>query len=55
MKVIEEAILLVGGLGTRLRSIVKDIPKPLADVRGKPFLWHLINKLVQEDVKKIIL
>ncbi len=52
---VEEAIVLVGGLGTRLRSMVKDIPKPLADVRGKPFLWHLIKKLLQEDVKKIIL
>ena len=52
---IEEAIVLVGGLGTRLRSVVKDIPKPLADVRGKPFLWYLIKKLLQEDVKRITL
>ena len=52
---IEEAIVLVGGLGTRLRSVVKDIPKPLTDVRGKPFLWYLIKKLLQEDVKRITL
>ncbi|MER3446960.1 MAG: D-glycero-D-manno-heptose 1-phosphate guanosyltransferase [Candidatus Dadabacteria bacterium] len=51
---IEEAIILVGGLGTRLGSIVKDIPKPLANVGGKPFLWHLVNKLLKEDIKRII-
>jgi D-glycero-alpha-D-manno-heptose 1-phosphate guanylyltransferase len=50
-----EAIVLVGGLGTRLRSVVKGVPKPLADVRGKPFLWHLIKKLLHEDVKRVIL
>ena len=55
MNVIEEAIILVGGLGTRLRSVIKDIPKPLADVGGKPFLWHIINKLLKEDVKSVIL
>jgi D-glycero-alpha-D-manno-heptose 1-phosphate guanylyltransferase len=55
LDVIEEAIILVGGLGTRLRSVVKDVPKPLADVTGKPFLWHLINKLLREDVKRVIL
>jgi D-glycero-alpha-D-manno-heptose 1-phosphate guanylyltransferase len=55
LNVIEEATILVGGLGTRLRSVVKDIPKPLADVGGKPFLWYLIKKLLQEDVKRIVL
>lgn len=52
---IEEAVILVGGLGTRLRSVVKDVPKPLADVKGKPFLWHLTNELLKEDVKRVIL
>jgi D-glycero-alpha-D-manno-heptose 1-phosphate guanylyltransferase len=53
--VIEEAVILVGGLGTRLRSVLKDVPKPLADIKGKPFLWHLINKLLKEDVNRVIL
>lgn len=52
---IEEAIILVGGLGTRLRSVVRDIPKPLADVGRKPFLWYLVNRLLKEDVKRVIL
>ena len=34
----EEAIVLVGGLGTRLRDVVPDLPKPLAPVAGRPFL-----------------
>lgn len=55
MNVIEEAMVLVGGLGTRLKSVVKDVPKPLADVGGKPFLWHLVNNLLREDVKRVIL
>ena len=32
-----QAIILAGGLGTRLRSVVSDRPKPMALVEGKPF------------------
>jgi len=31
------AIILAGGFGTRLQSVVKDVPKPMADINGKPF------------------
>ena len=34
----EEAIVLVGGLGTRQREAVPDLPKPLAPVAGRPFV-----------------
>ena len=34
----DEAIVLAGGFGTRLRGIVDDVPKPLAPVAGRPFL-----------------
>ena len=40
-----QALLLAGGLGTRLRSVVSDRPKPMADVCGKPFLEYLIQEL----------
>lgn len=33
-----QAVLLAGGLGTRLKSVVNDRPKPMADVCGKPFM-----------------
>lgn len=52
---IKEAIILVGGLGKRLQPVVKDIPKPLADVGGKPFLWYILQKLLQENMERIIL
>lgn len=52
---INEAIILIGGLGKRLQSVVKDIPKPLADVGGKPFLWYVLQKLLQENIERIIL
>ena len=38
-----DAIILCGGRGTRLAGVVKDVPKPLAPVLGKPFLDHLLG------------
>src|SRR3989344_956358 len=40
-----DAIILAGGLGTRLRSVVSDVPKPLAPVNGRPFLDALLECL----------
>ena len=51
----EEAIVLVGGLGTRLREVVPDLPKPLAPVAGRPFLAHLLDQLVAGGLRRIIL
>lgn len=50
-----EAIILAGGLGTRLRSVVSDVPKPMAPVAGKPFLDYLIRYLIKQGVSRIIL
>jgi D-glycero-alpha-D-manno-heptose 1-phosphate guanylyltransferase len=50
-----EAIILAGGLGTRLRSLVSDIPKSMALVNGKPFLEYLLNYLSGQGVVKAIL
>ncbi|OGW31447.1 MAG: hypothetical protein A3J81_02870 [Nitrospirae bacterium RIFOXYB2_FULL_43_5] len=50
-----EAIILAGGAGTRLRSLVKDVPKPMADINGKPFICYLLDYLAAYDVKKILL
>ena len=49
-----EAILLCGGLGTRLRSVVSDRPKPMADIAGKPFLHYLVKMLSESGVKHLI-
>jgi D-glycero-alpha-D-manno-heptose 1-phosphate guanylyltransferase len=49
-----EAIILAGGLGTRLRSVVNDLPKCMAPVAGKPFLHYVIQHLLQQGVDQFI-
>lgn len=51
----EEAIVLVGGLGTRLRDVVPDLPKPLAPVSGRPFLTYLLDQLAEYGIRRTIL
>src|SRR6266404_5497026 len=51
---IKEAIILAGGLGTRLREIVPDLPKCMAPVAGQPFLKHVIRYLLSQGVEKYI-
>lgn len=50
-----EAIILAGGLGTRLREVVKEIPKPMAPVNKKPFLEYIIKYLKAQGIKKVVL
>src|SRR3954466_10575209 len=52
--ILTEAIILAGGLGTRLRSAVPDLPKCMAPVNGKPFLAYVINYLMREGVNHFI-
>jgi D-glycero-alpha-D-manno-heptose 1-phosphate guanylyltransferase len=49
------AILLAGGLGTRLRSVVSDGPKVLATVAGKPFLFHLLDQVHRAGIDRAII
>ena len=50
-----KAVILSGGLGTRLRTIVADRPKPMAEVQGKPFLEHLIGRLREQGLCELVL
>ena len=50
-----EAIILAGGLGTRLQNVVKDLPKPMADINGQPFLKYLLDYLSGYQIERIIL
>lgn len=52
---ISEAIILAGGLGTRLQGVVSDVPKPMAPVAGKPFLTYLLNYLSAFKITKVVL
>jgi len=51
----EEAIVLVGGLGTRLRAVVSDVPKPLAPVAGRPFLAWVLDHLAGNGIRRVVL
>lgn len=52
---IEEAIILAGGLGTRLRSKVAELPKSMAPINGLPFLSYQLNYLKQFEIKTVYL
>ncbi len=49
------AVILAGGLGTRLRPVVSDRPKAMAPVAGKPFLIHQLEWLYANSVRSVIL
>lgn len=50
-----EAIILAGGFGTRLKSIIKNCPKPMAPINGRPFLEILLKSLHEKGFERIIL
>lgn len=50
-----KAIILAGGLGTRLKHLVPDLPKPMAPVCGKPFLVYILDLLAKNGFSSVIL
>ena len=48
------AIILAGGFGTRLKNKIKDIPKPMISINGKPFLDYVFNQLIRNDITTVI-
>ena len=50
-----EAVVLAGGLGTRLRTAVSDVPKPMAPVQGRPFLERLLDYWIGQGVSRAVL
>lgn len=51
----DEILILAGGFGTRLRSEVPDLPKPLAPVAGRPFLAYLLDRYAAAGMRRAIL
>jgi D-glycero-alpha-D-manno-heptose 1-phosphate guanylyltransferase len=50
----KEAIILAGGLGTRLKSVISDLPKCMAPIAGKPFLHWVIAYFEKQGIEKFI-
>lgn len=50
-----KAIILAGGFGTRLQSIISDLPKPMAPIAGQPFLAYLLQYLARQGFEEVIL
>lgn len=48
------AVILAGGLGTRLQPVVGDRPKGLATVAGRPFLAHLLGQLASQGIRRVV-
>ena len=49
-----EAIVLAGGLGTRLRAVVPNLPKPMAPISGRPFLEILLGTLAEKGFDRVV-
>ncbi len=50
-----QAIILAGGFGTRLQKTVKNIPKPMAPIEKKPFLFYLLSYLKSQCFTDIVI
>jgi NDP-sugar pyrophosphorylase family protein len=50
-----DAVILAGGLGTRLQGTVSDRPKPLAAIQGRPFLDLLVDDLMHQGLRRFVL
>ncbi len=50
-----EAILLAGGKGTRLGGLTRHTPKPMLPVAGRPFLEYVLDYLMSEGIKRVVL
>lgn len=49
------AVILAGGLGTRLRSTVPDLPKPMAPIAGRPFLEYQLDYWIAQGIRRFVL
>ena len=50
-----QVVILAGGLGTRLRPLTEKCPKPLVDVKGKPYLHWQLEYLKQQGFKRVLI
>jgi len=50
-----KAIILAGGLGTRLSEVTGSIPKPMVEIGGKPMLWHIMNIYAYHGITEFVI
>ncbi|MDP3207943.1 MAG: NTP transferase domain-containing protein, partial [Rhodoglobus sp.] len=50
-----KAVLLAGGLGTRMREETEFRPKPMVEVGGRPVLWHIMKMLGQQSLNDFVI
>ena len=55
MSIINQAVILCGGLGTRLKPLTKKLPKPMVQINNKPFLQYLVEQCSQNGIKNFLL
>ena len=55
MITVKQAVILCGGLGTRLGSLTKQVPKPMIRIHGRPFLEYLVSQLKRQGITEVIL
>ena len=48
------AVILAGGLGTRLRPVLKDRSKVMANVAGRPFLTYVLDQIIHSGIKRAV-
>lgn len=53
--VVTQAVILCGGLGTRLRPYTDSAPKPMVEVNGRPFLDYLFDQLIDNGISEVLL
>ena len=48
-------VILCGGMGTRLREVTENIPKPMVDIGGQPILWHIMKLYSHYGFRRFVL
>ena len=55
LKKLMKAVILAGGLGTRLSEETYDKPKPMVEIGGKPILWHIMKIYASHGIKDFVI
>src|SRR5262245_50241259 len=50
-----QAVILCGGMGTRIRDVTDDLPKPMIPVGDRPILWHIMKGYAEHGFRRFVL